>query len=78
MKEKIEGIIYNASYDSSFNVDIQLKINEDLYKLYIPTAGSVAKLQTNLDTNQRLRLEGILDEKQKIIKEPENIWVKIT
>jgi len=78
MKEKIEGIIYIASYDSSFNVDIQLKINEDLYSLYIPSAGSVEKLQTNLDTNQKLRLEGILDEKQKIIKEPENIWVKIT
>ena len=78
MKQKIEGIIINASYDSSFNVDIQLKINEDLYKLYIPSAGSVRKLQVNLDTNQRLRLEGILDEKQKIIKEPENIWVKVT
>ena len=78
MKEKIEGIIYNASYDRRFNVDIQLKINEDLYKLYIPSAGSVGKLQTNLDTDQKLRLEGILDEKQKIIKEPENIWVKIT
>jgi len=78
MKEKIEGIIHHASYDSRFNVDIQLKINEDLYKLYIPSAGSVYKLQTNLDTNQILRLEGILDEKQKIIKEPENIWVKLT
>ena len=78
MKEKIEGMIHNASYDSSFNVDIQLKINEDLYKLYIPSAGSVFKLQTNLDTDQKLRLEGILDERQKIIKEPENIWVKVT
>ena len=78
MKEKIEGIIINASYDRSFNVDIHLRINKDLYKLYIPNAGSVYQLQTNLNTNQILRLEGILDEKQKIIKEPENIWVKIT
>ncbi|KKN11344.1 hypothetical protein LCGC14_1027470 [marine sediment metagenome] len=78
MKEKIEGIIHHASYDRSFNVDIQLKINEDMYKLYIPNAGSVYELQTNLNTNQIVRLEGILDEKQKIIKEPENIWVKVT
>ena len=35
-EEKIEGIIHYASYDSSFNVDIQLKINEEIYKFCIP------------------------------------------
>lgn len=74
---KIEGIIQNASYDSRFNVEIQLKIQEEIYKICITSVGSVSKLQVNLDTNQKLRLEGILDEEQKVIKDPKDIWVKI-
>ena len=74
---KIEGIIQNASYDSRFNVEIQLKIQEEIYKIHIPNVGSVSKLQVNLDNNQKLRLKGILDEEQKVIKDPKDIWVNI-
>lgn len=74
---KIEGIIQNASYDRGFNVEIQLKIQEEIYKICIPSVGSVSKLQVNLDINQKLRLEGILDEEQKVIKDPKDIWVNI-
>lgn len=77
MNKKIEGTIFNASYDSNFNVEIQLKINEEIYIVFIPSFGSVRKLQVNLDTNQKLQLRGILDEEQKLIKEPKEIWVKI-
>ena len=75
--EKIEGRIYHASYDRSFNVDIQLEINEEIYNLFIPRAGSVYKLQENLNTNQNLRLKGLLDREKKVIKESQDIWVKI-
>ncbi len=55
--------------------EIHVKIDDENYRLKF--SGGDLKITYYLDTGHEIKLKGILDEENKEIKDPSDIWVRI-
>jgi len=76
IKIQLEGIIQHAIHTvTQRKSEIKITINNELYSFKL--TGGIDRFRNYLDTNQTIRLKGILDKESMEIKDPLDIWVKI-
>ena len=76
IKIQLEGIIQDAiHWVTKRRSEIKITIDNEIYLFELK--GGIDNFRNYLDTNQTIRLKGILDKENMEIKDPSDIWVKI-